>query len=124
VDAPKAAEAAYCAGDQGKYWEMHDLIFADQHNLATSDLWARAGSLGLSQLDFAACLASGKYAKRVAKGLMDAQAAGVDAVPTFYLALTGPGDTNVKTAAKLTGALPFASFKAALDKLISGAKDQ
>jgi protein-disulfide isomerase len=123
-DAPKAAEAAYCAGDQGKYWEMHDLIFADQHNLAISDLWARARSLGLDPLRFASCLASGKFTAQVAKSLADAQSAGVEAAPTFFLAPSNPGGTTLKTATKLTGALPFASYKIALDILLPGTRNQ
>jgi protein-disulfide isomerase len=123
-NAPKAAEAAYCAGDQNKYWEMHDLIFADQQNLGISDLWSRAGSLGLNQLAFADCLASGKYAKQVARNLANAQAAGVESVPTFYLALTNQEGKMLKTATKLVGALPYSSFKAALDILLPTNQNQ
>ena len=118
AQAPKAAEAAYCAGDQGKYWEMHDLMFADQKNLGTEDLSSLARSLGLNELEFADCLGSGRNSKRVANSLSDAQAAGVDAAPTFYLALTNQQGTTVKSDTKLVGALPYSAFKAALDKLV------
>jgi protein-disulfide isomerase len=117
--APKAAEAAYCAGDQGRYWERHDLMFADQKNLGTEDLPSLARSLGLSEPEFADCLRSGRNSKRVANSLEDAQAAGVEAAPTFYLALTDQQGTMVKSDTKLVGALPYSSFKAALDKLIA-----
>src|SRR6266568_3331990 len=71
--ARKAAEAAHCAGDQGKYWEMHDTLFKDQRALAVDGLKNSASTLGLKQDEFDLCLDQGKYAKAVS----DDEAAGL-----------------------------------------------
>src|SRR5262249_17984609 len=60
--ARKAAEAAHCAGEQGKYWEMHDLLFQNQQALALPQLSEYARNLGLDGASFDACLQSEKYA--------------------------------------------------------------
>ena len=57
--APKAAEAAHCAADQGKYWEMHDRLFANQQALQVPMLKQHATALGLDATAFGQCLDSG-----------------------------------------------------------------
>ena len=59
--APKAAEAAHCAGEQGKYWEMHDVMFANQRALEVPALKQSAAGLGLDMAKFNQCLDSGQY---------------------------------------------------------------
>src|SRR5262245_9620297 len=81
--ARKAAEAAHCAGDQGKYWEMHDLLFKNQRALTGPQLAEHARTVGLEPNAFGGCLSSGKYADRVSKGLEDGLAAGVQGTPSF-----------------------------------------
>ena len=63
-EAPKAAEAAHCAGDQGKYWEMHDWLFANQGALGAEKLVEYGTALGLDAASYKACLDSGKHACR------------------------------------------------------------
>lgn len=88
--AQKATEAAECAGDQGKYWEMHDLLFAQQ------SLWAGkaaavntfkgfAQKLGLEASPFQQCLDSGKYAGIPTENAADARRFGVTGTPTFII---------------------------------------
>jgi protein-disulfide isomerase len=74
-DAMKAAEAAHCAGDQGQYWKMHDLIFLNQRQIAPDDLKAKAKSLGLDPESFMDCLNSGKYAQRVREDMAEGSSA-------------------------------------------------
>src|SRR5207247_198291 len=76
-DAFKAAEAAHCAGEQGKYWEMHDRLFANQRALGGAQLPVHAQALGLTAQAFGECLDSGKYAAEIRKDLEDGQKAGV-----------------------------------------------
>src|SRR6267378_1149907 len=90
--ARKAAEAAHCAGEQGKYWEMHDLLFQNQGALAPPQLAEHAGAVGVDGAAFAACLSSGRYAARVARGLVDGAAAGVQGTPAFVVGRTQAGD--------------------------------
>lgn len=60
-----AAQAAHCAGEQGKYWEMYDSLFADQTHLEIGDLNDRSQKLGLDINKFDECLKSGKYKKSI-----------------------------------------------------------
>lgn len=118
-DAFKAAEAAHCAGDQGKYWEMHARLFANQRALGPSDLALHAQAVGLDRPKFQACLESGKHAEKIRKDLADGQKAGVTGTPAFFLGVTRPNDPTVKVLRVLTGAQPYASFKEAIDSVLS-----
>jgi protein-disulfide isomerase len=115
-DAFKAATAVRCASEQGKYWEMRDQLFANQQTLNQWD--ARATAVGLDTAKFDACLASGKYDAEVRKDIGLTEAIGVRGTPGFYLATTEPGTTKVKTVKFVSGAQPFASFKAEIDALL------
>ena len=83
--AQKAAEASLCAFDQGRFWEMHDALFADIKKLGPKDLTARAGELNLDLEAFNQCLESGKYAAAVQQDLEDGMAAGVSGTPAIYI---------------------------------------
>lgn len=85
AEAPKAAEAARCAGEQGKYWEMHDKMFANQQALKVADLKTSAGAIGLDAAKFSACLDSGKYAEAVQAHMAEGQTLGVQSTPTLYV---------------------------------------
>lgn len=116
----KVHEAAHCAGDQGKYWEMHDRLFVNQDPKASPNhLSQNAQALGLDLSSFQQCLDSGKHAARVRKDMAEGQRAGVGGTPTFFLGLTEPSDGKVKALRKLVGAQPYSSFKEALDAVLS-----
>jgi protein-disulfide isomerase len=83
--APKAAEAAHCAGDQGKYWEMHDRLFAATPKLEVNDLKAYARDLKLDEGRFTKCLDSGEKAKVVAENFKAGNDAGVRGTPAFFV---------------------------------------
>ncbi|MFQ5876360.1 MAG: thioredoxin domain-containing protein [Acidobacteriota bacterium] len=84
-NAQTAAEAAECADEQGKFWQMHKAIFADQSKLATEQLVETAASIGLDADAFRECLDSGRYAEEVRKDLEDGQRYGVTGTPTFFI---------------------------------------
>jgi protein-disulfide isomerase len=115
----KASEAANCAGEQGKYWEMHDRLFSNQNALAAQQLPSHAEAVGLDAGKFKTCLESGKYASKIRKDLADAQYAGATGTPTFFLGATDPKSAEVKTTKKLVGAQPYAAFKDAIDSLLA-----
>jgi protein-disulfide isomerase len=113
----KAAEATRCAGEQGKFWEMHDRLFSNQKAL---EPWKpHAEAIGLDVSQFEACMNAGKYAEAIRKDMAEAQKAGINGTPGFFLAYTDPTSSRVKTVARLTGAQPFSAFKAQIDKLLA-----
>jgi protein-disulfide isomerase len=115
--APKAAEAAYCAGEQDRYWEMHDRLFSHQQELAEDLLPGHADSLGLDVAAFSTCLDSGKYADIVQTGLQHGQSVGVRGTPSFALGYTRDGGKSVRVVKLLRGALPYNQFVTAFDDL-------
>ena len=104
-DAPKAAEAARCAGEQGKYWEMHDRIFAVQQTMGVPVLKQHAAGLKLDTAKFDQCLDSGKYADVVAKDLKYGESIGVQSTPTMYV-----------NGRAVVGAQPYEYFVAIIDE--------
>ena len=113
----KAAEAAGCAGEQGKYWEMHDRLFANQKGL---EPWtAHAEAIGLEASKFEECLNTGKYAGEIRRDMAEGRKAGVTGTPAFFLAYTDPTSSKVKTVVRLPGAKGYADFKAQIDKLLA-----
>jgi len=114
----KAAEATRCAGDQGKYWEMHERLFANQQML---EPWsAHAKALDLDVAVFDTCMNSGKSANAVRADMATAQQLGINSTPTFFLGVTDPGNpARVKGLALIRGAQPFGSFKMEIDKALT-----
>jgi protein-disulfide isomerase len=115
----KAAEAANCSGDQGKYWEMHDRLFANQNALAATQLASHAQAVGLDAAKFKTCLDSGKYAAKLRKDLADAQQNGINGTPTFFIGLSDPKSSEIKAVRKIVGAQNYAAFKTAIDTLLA-----
>jgi protein-disulfide isomerase len=114
----KAAEAANCAGEQNKFWEMHDRLFTNQADLAPEKLTDYAKAAGLDAAKFQQCLDGGKYAADIRKDIADGQSVGVTGTPTFLVGLTQPNDPKIKVARVLRGAQGYSSFKVALDSLL------
>jgi protein-disulfide isomerase len=80
-----AAEAAEAAGAQGRFWEMHDLLFAHQDALGLDDLDGYAAELGLDVEHFSRELRSRRHAQRVARDVESADQSGVAGTPTFFI---------------------------------------
>lgn len=105
--AQKAAEAALAAGAQGKYWEMHDLLFTNQTKLKFEDLNKYALQLKLKDLSkFTGELQSGKYADAVQKDVAAGNKIGINATPTFFI-----------NGLKMTDAPTLANFQKEIDKI-------
>ena len=121
-DAVRAAVAAECAGDQGKYWQMHEKLFSNQQALGAADLARYAQEAGAEPAKFKQCMDADTYGAKVRKDLAEAQAAGITGTPTFFLGFT-EGGGKVKVVRRIQGAQPFPVFKAAIDGLLAeGAK--
>lgn len=98
-----AAEAAEAAGAQGRFWEMHDRLFARQDALALEDLRAHARELGLDEQSFLDDLQSRRQARRVARDVASAEASHVAGTPTFFI--NGRRHYGAYDLASLTAAL-------------------
>jgi protein-disulfide isomerase len=84
-EAGPAAEAARCAGDQGKYWEMRDRLFAVQQTLSSEAFTREAGQVGLNADDFAQCMSSRKFERHVEANRIEAERHGVMGTPGFFV---------------------------------------
>jgi protein-disulfide isomerase len=88
----KAAEAAQCAAEQGKFWEMHDLLYAQKGKLNVSQYGDFAGKLGLKRPEFDACFKSGKHASKIDRSRASASAIGISLAPSFIFAKSERGN--------------------------------
>jgi protein-disulfide isomerase len=107
LQSPKAAEAARCAHDEGKFWKYHDVLFDHFPALEIADLKAYAAQLGLDSDRFNECLDSGWHADQVDRGLRDATDLGFLGVPSFLV--------NDK---KLVGVLDADYLESVIDPLL------
>ncbi|MGI0016150.1 MAG: DsbA family protein [Nitrososphaera sp.] len=114
-DAFKAAEAANCAGEEGKYWEMHDRLFQNQNQLATGELPKHAKAIGLNVSTFQQCIGSGRQATEIRRDMEDGQKAGVQGIPTFFRGTQDSDTQAVKVLRMIIGAQPYAQFKDAIE---------
>lgn len=118
----KAAEAAACAGEQDKFWEMHDRLYENQKKIALSDLPSHAESIGLDKARFEQCLSSDKYAEKIRQDMAEASRVGITGTPTFFVAVVDPKNSKLKFVQLMKGAQPFSSFKMYLDGLLATQK--
>ena len=112
--AQKASEAAECAGEQGRFWEMHDLLFEGQESWsgspdAVNTFKELAGELDLDQSQFDACLDDGTYADKVTADYQEGVAEGVSGTPAFRV-----------NGIPLSGAQPFEAFQQQIEYLLAG----
>lgn len=112
-----AAEAAHCAGDQGKYWQMHDRLFSDRLPPERKNLDSFAGAIGLDPAAFKTCMDSGKYTALVRESQQDGQQLGVRGTPSFYIGALGPNG-KVKAIRVFRGAMTYPMLKKTLDELL------
>lgn len=106
--AQKASEAALCAGEQGRYFEMHEKLFANQQALGVENLKAHARALGLDPLAFDRCLDSGRMAPIVEENRKLGESVGVNSTPSFFV-----------NGRLLAGAQPFERFQEIIDHELS-----
>ena len=107
-DAPKAAEAARCAAEQGKFWEYHDVLFEKAPQLSIEELKRYAKDLKLDSAAFAKCLDSGKQAAAVKADIEQGDRLGITGTPTFFI-----------NGRQLVGAEPLATFEKIIDTELS-----
>jgi protein-disulfide isomerase len=111
ANAQKAAEAAHCAADQGKYWEMHGKLFENQQALDVPSLKGHAKAIGLDAAKFDKCIDGGEKGKLVADGKKAGEAAGVTGTPAFFI-----------NGVLISGAQPLEAFSEIIDAELAGPK--
>jgi protein-disulfide isomerase len=104
-NARPAAEAAACAGEQGKFWAYHDHLFANPTKLSDADLKQSAAELGLNAAQFNACIDTHKLKAQVDADIKDGEAAGVNGTPAFFI-----------NGRLISGAQPYDVFKKTIDE--------
>ena len=117
-DSKSAAEASYCADDQGKYWEYHSLLYSNQRGIqggwaSPSALKQFASNIGLDADKFNTCLNSGEHSDRVAHNMEVGISSGVQGTPSFFV--IGP-DGNV---VGIGGPQPSIVFAKVIDQMLS-----
>lgn len=111
-----AIEASYCAGDENKFWEFHDLVFINQPSTFNNSLMNQfASELGLDEAAFNSCLTSGKYRALANQDGLDGGELGVQGTPTFIFTDTVTGEEF----ARLPGNYPISAFQEAIDAYLA-----
>ncbi|HMB75453.1 MAG TPA: DsbA family protein [Kiloniellaceae bacterium] len=119
-----ASQAALCAGAQDRYWEMHDLIFANQQKMRPRDFAGYAEELDLDEDDFQDCVESKMFEQQVRDDLDLGRRLGVQGTPSFFVGLTDPENPDVVIASHfIRGAQPYRVFQQAIDALLEEAKE-
>jgi protein-disulfide isomerase len=110
-EAFRAAEAAQCAGEQGKFWEYHDQLFSNQKALQPTDLTKYAADLKLDAKRFDACVTASKFTERVRDGMKLGGRLGVNSTPTLYI-----------NGRMVAGAYPLETLSAMVDEELARLK--
>jgi len=108
-----AAEAGRCAGEQGKFWEYHDALYADQNKLSQPELLETARRLGLKEKALEPCLASGKFRSQIEQDIQEGTRAGVEATPGFFI-----------NGVFVNGAMPAAQFEKIINRELQAIGNQ
>lgn len=115
----KAAAAADCAGEEGKYWVMHDQLFANRTALKPEDLLQYGEAIGLDKTRLQQCLDTGKYDALIRKMMAQGQKAGVQGTPSLVIGVMEPDSKSVKVMKVVVGMQRYAGFKQAIDNVLA-----
>jgi len=114
-NARPAANAAHCAGEQDKFWPMHDALY-EGNKMNAEDIQNHATQIGLNLEPFQSCLKSNRYKKHIDNDMKEAQMAGVRGTPAFIL---GKTTDNLVSGEFISGTRNFNFFKSRIDKLLN-----
>jgi len=116
-DSAEMASAAYCAGDQGKFWEMHDVILSNQGSAqGAARLTQFAESLELDIDEFESCFGSDKHKSLIDQDMKDGMTSGVQATPSFVMTYTVNGEVKTKL---IEGSQAYAVFKQEIESALA-----
>lgn len=115
----KAAEAAACAGDQKKFWEMHNLLFIHQHELAPEQLSGYAQTIELDLPAFQKCLSSRRHEGDIRSSIRLANSLGINGTPAYVLARRIPGGDKVQVLDIVHGVRPYEELEKKINDLLA-----
>ncbi len=113
----KAAEASYCAGEQGQYWAMRDLLFENNMNLGNDTFLSLAGQLGLDLERFRGCLESNLFTKEIQQEKLSAKSLGIRQTPSFILGHSR--DADIIEGEIVAGSRLWTEFKRQINRLLT-----
>ncbi|HEY0557895.1 MAG TPA: thioredoxin domain-containing protein, partial [Thermoanaerobaculia bacterium] len=114
----KAAQAAACAGDQQKFWEMHDVLFANQRALGPDQIPGYAEELGLDMPAFQKCLAGGRHDGEIRNNVRIANSLDIAGTPAYVIARRVPGGDKVQIVEVVHGYQPYEAIAKKLDAFL------
>ncbi len=114
-NARKAAQAAHCAGEQGKFWEMRNVLFANAKQLDEEKLPSYAQIIGLDAAAFGSCLASDRHLAAIDESSQDAGTVQITGTPTFVV---GKAASDTVEGARVVGARDVKTFEQAILKAL------
>lgn len=117
----RAHEAAQCAGDQDKYWEMHSRMFGQPSQHTPQALEASAAQAGLNLEAWRACIAAGTHTEAIRASVSQAESFGANGTPAFFIGLVDKATNTVRITRAVSGAAPFAQFAQAIEAALAQA---
>ena len=118
-NAVKAAIAGRCAAEQGKFWDLHDQLFAHQRDLGTTGIADAAKMAGLRQPELDACLSADRYSAKIRESEAATVKLGLQGTPAFVFGSFEPAsDSKVKLVHALVGNQPYSAFQKTIDGLL------
>lgn len=118
--AARAHEAAMCAQDQGKFWEMHTSLFTNPVTRDDAGLTAQAKAVGLDMQAFTSCLTSGRHTARIQASVSRMEQLGIQGTPMTLIGYTPAPGQPMKVEKYIYGARPYGDFKTTIDGLLAG----
>ena len=110
-NAPSAAVAARCAGEQGRFWEMRDMMLGNTTDLSSASLMSDAKQINLDITAFSACLNDKKYTTAIQKDVADASTLGISGTPSFVVGKTAKDQID---GVRIVGVVPYSVFDATI----------
>jgi len=118
----RAHEAAHCAGEQNKYWELHPRLFGPPGSHTPDRILSLARDAGLDMTAFGTCIESRRSDEPIRKTIQIASEFGADGTPTFFIGIRDPGKDTVAVLKAFSGAQPYDDFASALDAALARAR--
>jgi len=113
-----AAVSAHCAGEQGKFWEMHNSLFTDQRSMKPPDITSRATKLGIDMAKYNECVNGNRHTDEIEASVKGAEEMNIAGTPTFLLGTFKDNGNVMKIEKSIIGAIPYETFQTDIDDLL------